>query len=30
MRRTKETSDFFADGMQVDPENVGMRRARYW
>ena len=30
MRRTKEMSDFLGDSMQVDPENVGTRRARYW
>ena len=30
MCRTKEMSDFLVDGMQVDPENVETRRARYW
>ena len=30
MRCTKEMSDFLVDGMQVDPENVGTWRARYW
>jgi hypothetical protein len=27
MRRTKEMSDFLGNSMQVNPENVGTRRA---